>query len=242
VIILRVLLLFALAFAGTARAGAAVGTLLSVVSAADLRVQVQALVQGGIDASGRAAQLREAGHWGLAEGPQGEVWVSLVEKRLDAHTRQVEAQMRTSPGDARPSAGVMRFVLRDLQTVWVASAALRKDSPLDCGSLRQEHRVVRSNVSRWTGSCETLAGWRVKRPVDAGDVLLSADLAPWSAVSANQEANASVSVGAVRIEVRATALADGQVGQEIPVKLAGQSGVLKARVQAPGEVVVIKGL
>lgn len=241
-VILRALLLLALAFAGAARAGAPVGTLLSVVSASDLRVQVQALVQGGIDASGRAAQLGEAGQWGLAEGLQGEVWVRLSEKKLDAHTRQVEAQVRTSSGDAAPSAGVLRFVLRDLQKVWVSSVSLRKDAPLDCGALRQEQRVVRSNVSRWTGTCEALAGWRVKRPIDAGDLLLSADLAPLSAVSANQEANASVSVGAVLIEVRATVLADGQIGQEIPVRLAGQSGVLKARVRAPGEVVVIKGL
>ncbi|MDO9005745.1 MAG: flagellar basal body P-ring formation chaperone FlgA [Aquabacterium sp.] len=231
-----------LALNGAAWAGAPGAQALTVSSITDLRAQVQGLVQRGIEASGRAAQLNDAGQWGLPEGLQGDVWVSVHEKTLDAHTRQVEAKVRTSNLETAPASGSLRFVLRDLQPVWVSTVVLRQGAPLVCGQLRQELRVLRSNVSRWSGTCEGLAGWRVKRPIDAGDVLLSSDLAPQSAVSANQEAQASISVGAVRIEVRATALADGQVGQEIPIRLAGQSSVLKARVLAPGEVIVIKGL
>lgn len=231
-----------LALSGAAWAGASGVQALTVSSATDLRAQVQGLVQRSIEASGRAAQLDDAGQWGLPEGLQGEVWVSVHEKMLDMHTRQVEAKVRTSSVESAPASGSLRFVLRDLQPVWVSSVVLRQGSTLGCDKLRQEWRVVRSNVSRWSGACEDLAGWRVKRPIDAGDVLLSSDLAPKSAVSVNEEAQASVSVGAVRIEVRATALADGHVGQDIPIRLAGQSSVLKARVLAPGEVIVIKGL
>lgn len=214
---------------------------LNVNSVADLQTQVHALVQRGAESAKRKVQVDDAGRWGLAGQLPATVRVSLREKVLNAHTRQVEVQVHGVEGDA-PVLGSLRFVLRDLQTVWVSSLPQRKGATLACDQLHQESRVIRAGAATWRGSCEGLKDLRVRRAVQAGDVLLAADLAPVAAVSANEEANASISVGAVRIEVRATALADGQVGQEIPIRLAGQSGVLRARVQAPGEVIVVKGL
>jgi flagella basal body P-ring formation protein FlgA len=226
-----------------AHAAPADAELLSVSSLADLQAQVRTMVQRRAEASTAHVQLDEAGRWGLSGPLPDKVWVSVSETALNAHTRQVQAQVRPSSQDAGPALGSLRFVLRALQPVWVSSLPLRKGVSVGCDQLRQEWRVALSEAPpRWNGDCEGLKALRVKRAIEAGDALLLSDLAPLAAVSANDEANASVHVGAVRIEVRATVLADGQVGQEIPIRLAGQSGVLKARVQAPGEVVVIKGL
>jgi flagella basal body P-ring formation protein FlgA len=241
--ILPALALLALALSGAAaHAVPAEAEAFSASSAADLQAQVRAVVLREADASGQHVQLDDAGRWGLS-GPLPErVWVSVSETALNVNTRQVQAQVRASSQEASPTLGSLRFVMRALQPVWVASLPLRKGLSVGCDQLRQEWRVVHSGAPRWNGDCEGLKALRVKRAIEAGDALLATDLAPLAAVSANEEANASVLVGAVRIDVRATVLADGQVGQEIPIRLVGQRGVLKARVQAPGEVVVIKGL
>ncbi|MES2089561.1 MAG: flagellar basal body P-ring formation chaperone FlgA [Pseudomonadota bacterium] len=214
-----------------------------VMSSADLQLQVREWLQRDIETSGRPAKLEDLGSWGLQADLNGPVWVSQRGWLVDAHTRQVEVLVQSSEQEDAQHVGSLRFVLRDLAPVWVAVAPMRAGALVSCDALRQDMQVVRSSVPhRWIGSCDAIKGWHVKRPLDAGSVLLSADLAPPSAVLANSEANASIAVGAVRIDVKATVLADGQVGQVIPIRLAGQSTVLKAKVLGAGEVIVTKGL
>ena len=83
-----------------------------------------------------------------------------------------------------------------------------------------------------------LEGLRLKRPLRANAVLLGADLQARPAVARGTPVTLQVKTHTVRLEVRATALADASVGDDIWVKREPAGESLRAHVVAPGIVEV----
>jgi flagellar basal body P-ring formation protein FlgA len=81
-----------------------------------------------------------------------------------------------------------------------------------------------------------LDGLRLKRAMRAHAVLLAADLEPRPAVARGAPVTLQMTTQSVRLEVRATALADAAVGENIWVKREPAGESLRAHVVAPGIV------
>jgi flagella basal body P-ring formation protein FlgA len=120
----------------------------------------------------------------------------------------------------------------------VARAGLpagREVKGADFEARRVDYAMLGSGVIETNAPLE---GLRLKRALRANAVLLAADLQPRPAVARGEPVTLQVSTKTVRLEVRATALADASVGEDIWVKREPAGESLRAHVVAPGIVEV----
>jgi flagella basal body P-ring formation protein FlgA len=126
------------------------------------------------------------------------------------------------------------------QTVWVAVNWWRDvdvyDRDLAAGTPTDGivHRRERVDLARSEGEvldAATLpAGHRLRRPVRAGRPLLAADFERLPDVLAGAELQVQVQRGAVRLDTTGRALADGFIGDVIPVGLDAQRQPVKSTI------------
>lgn len=115
------------------------------------------------------------------------------------------------------------------QTVWVAVRWWREadvyadNLPAGAPSAAILHRRERVDLARADGqvvdAAALPAGQRLRRPVRAGQPLRAGDFEPMPDVIAGAELQVHVMRGAVRLNTAGRALADGSVGDVIPVAL-----------------------
>ena len=128
------------------------------------------------------------------------------------------------------------FLVSAITPVLVARADLAKGMMPACANLELQLRDIAAFPSApQTGDCADLQR-RLRRNLTAGDVLLSSELETIPAVSEGQYVTLQVSEGAVQLESRALALADGRVGQRIAVRATASQEPVLATVIAPGLV------
>lgn len=137
-----------------------------------------------------------------------------------------------------------RFKVRQATKVWVSGVNIRPGDPVDCGqvSVRNDFSTTRK-VSIWSGPCLGDKPLVAKRWISAFEPILAADVQAKPMVMDQKVAQASVSVGVIKVDAQVIALADGAMDQLIPVRLLSEgrgSQVLKARVTGPGTVAIVK--
>lgn len=213
----------------------------NIASASDLVTQLSDWIKAREHAVARDVEVSPVGSWRVPDSMIGEVRVLLTWRAIDRHHRQARIELIGAGLVATESARApeIRFSVEDVERVWVAASPLAKGAVVDCAALRSESRSVSRTRGAWVGACATGA-WQVQRSLDAGELVRASDLNTPADVEQGAEASVMVDVGAIRIDARAIALADGRVGQDIPVRLLGQSNVVHATVMAPGQLTLAR--
>ncbi len=120
----------------------------------------------------------------------------------------------------------------------------RKDrgSAISCSDLgidRKPLRWIPTHALR--PPCGLGTGLVLLRTLAAGDTVRQTDVGPPPDVAAFGALKVRIVVGSVMVEKAGVALADGRVGDEVPVRLAGSARQLNGRVAARGLVRVESG-
>lgn len=120
-----------------------------------------------------------------------------------------------------------------LDTIHVASVPLAIGDRLGPTDTRLETQV------RWGGPdrrslSRAEPGWRVRRPIAAGEAICWPAVAPPPLVEAGESIALEWTKGAVRISAEGTAIHAAGLGDRIQVRLNGRRGLLEATVTAPG--------
>ena len=133
------------------------------------------------------------------------------------------------------------FDVKATQGVLVARAAMHKGQRPACADFEP---VVRDTAPLmalpYSAACERLAHV-LRRDLPAGEVLMSSELASIPVIREGELVTLRVNEGAVLLESRVQAMADGDVGQRIAVRAASSQESVLAMVVGPG-VVNLSGL
>lgn len=130
------------------------------------------------------------------------------------------------------------FNVRSQGAVLVARNDLPAGTTPTCEALQQQETDVAAlDGPPASSDCRTVRG-RLKRRLMQGEVLLKTHLQVPSAVTQGESVNLHVDHGAVMLETRAIALADGEVGQRIDVRTSGGTAAIPAEIIAPGVVAI----
>lgn len=180
-------------------------------------------------------QVTPQGRWGLQARWLPDVDANLRAVRPVAGGWQVEVSVSPhgAHGLASPQA-LMRYKVLRLMGVWTATAALQRGDEVSCAAVRAEKKVPVSGSVYWSGDCQDLMALRLRHPLRPGDTLMVADLSPPGMVQAGQSARVVTRAGGIEISASCEALADGQLGQRIPVRIHGRAVAIRAMVTAPG--------
>ncbi|MGC4061419.1 MAG: flagellar basal body P-ring formation chaperone FlgA [Aquabacterium sp.] len=212
-------------------------------SLSSLNLQLKNWLREQFQAQGKSVMLEPQGAWGLSK-----TWLPVLNVHAAEPVRTAEGwslDLAVLPANAAASsvkAASVRFKVIELHAVWVANASMRKGDQVSCLMLSQDARPRKVHGDSWQGDCAGLDGMRVKHALQPGDVLMRTDVGPASAVRDQQEAIVVTRLGAIEIQAKGMALADAQIGQKVPVRLAGQGKVIQAVVTAPGTVQVMEGM
>lgn len=87
-------------------------------------------------------------------------------------------------------------------------------------------------------AAQQLAELRLKRSVRAGQPVLASDFEALPDVQAQRPVAIEVALGQVRLTTAGIALADGRIGDEVPVRTAASRETVKAHVVAKQKVIV----
>lgn len=211
-----------------------------------LRDQLQSWLVQTFRNEGVVVRGEVLGEWGLNVSVLPDVAVRVHRKLLASGNWQLDLTLCPAVDQLCQAASraLIRYRVRELTKVWVVAGELKKGDALVCGALRREWRDTRSRGTNanWQEACEALAGWRARHPLQAGDVLKSTDLMPQDGVIEKDVAQVITRLGNIEIQAKGMVLADARVGQQVPVRLTGQTNVVQCVVVAPGVVRVMEGL
>jgi flagella basal body P-ring formation protein FlgA len=128
------------------------------------------------------------------------------------------------------------FQVRAYGKVLAATRDLAAGAQPDCATLAErEEDLAALDAAPLKGPCGAVEG-RLKRPLAIGTPLLNAHLQAPLAVTQGDSIGLLMRDGAIVLESRATALADGNVGQRIDVRPAGATQTVRAEVVGPALV------
>jgi len=131
-----------------------------------------------------------------------------------------------------------QFNLRAYRPVLVAKRDLPKGTTPPCEALQvREADVAALDSPPFPADCKLVQG-NLKRALALGAPLLKSSLQAPIAVSQGDSVSLQLVAGALLLESRAVAIADGEVGQRIPVKPSSSTETIVAEVIAPGVVKV----
>lgn len=131
------------------------------------------------------------------------------------------------------------FSVQAFRPLLVARQALTSGQRLDCAGFEPaDVDLARFPDALPPEHCVSGA-WRLQRPLAAGDVLTRSSLQHRPAVSHGDAVLLRLALGGVELESRATALADGELGQRLAVLPVAATGPVHAEVIAPGIVKVM---
>lgn len=211
----------------------------------------QAALTQWLQARGAQAQLRL-----LAAVPEQTLAFSDVQLRARPPASGAPVAQRMSVWVDLYAAGrfvkavAVDFAVQAQVQALVARSALAPGALLDPGQVEQhlERQWVDATQLRLTGTdLSNLAAWpvvgermRVRRALQAGQVLLRAQIAPAPEVERGSWVQMSGGSGAIALTRRAQVLQDGWTGQAVRVRLHGVGSALQARVLGPGQVEVLQ--
>lgn len=132
----------------------------------------------------------------------------------------------------------VEFEVRAYVTGWQAVSDLRPAmTALDeAGLKRVRVDVTDLAAAPWRA---TLDGYRLRKPLLAGQTLTAAHLEPVTAVTRGQWVDVNAAAGALHVEAQAQALQDGQVGDLIRIRVSRSAAAVTGRVTATGRVEVV---
>jgi flagella basal body P-ring formation protein FlgA len=198
---------------------------------------VLAWVQQQISTTMPDVNLQSLGVWGWSKHSHG-TWKVLKVVQPHREGRPIYTiTLASAANGATASTLSVQVLMRQMVPVWQTTEAVRKHQPITCDNLTPARKLDAPSLS-WQGNCNSLVGLVAKRHLSRGMVLTEADLTPPPTVQAMQTAIVTTRINAVSIEAQAEVLADANVGESVPVRLQGQPKVLRAKVIAPGQLLL----
>lgn len=186
------------------------------------KVQLQVLRSPGADVSLRAGESMRARRvqWTGLPAKRMTVWMDIVSRAQVVRAIPVEIEVRAYVNG------------------WEASADIRPGAATlnDASLKRGQVDVAALGAAPWR---EALDGYRLRKPLLAGQILTAAHMERLTAVTRGQLVDVKAGDGDLRIDVQARALQDGQVGDLIRVRLARSSAAVTGRVTAASAVEVV---
>lgn len=176
--------------------------------------------------------------WTAAAVPAGRPEFSLAGLRRTSEPERYVWRGRWIPergGRSMPLAARVRIRLR--RPVIVAARAIASGAVLGPEDLTVEQRNVPLPPPPAQPEPWTLAGYRTRRPLAAGQAVELAQLVPPPAARAGQTVTLICQSGTARIAVEAEALTAGRLGDVILVKSPLNGKRLRARLEGPGRAV-----
>lgn len=243
------LLIWWLAPLGGARADVPSVTAEQLVSAGSRRELLDALTPWvaarlgeHLGMSAGALHVETLGAWGKAEPAQAAQswrvsWRPPV-ARQDGWLVKLDASVDAAKAESLE----LRFLVRERQAVWRLLAPVNQGDGLGCETLSLQTRIKPAGTRVWQGRCEELAGLVARRPLAAGEVLTEGDVRLRPAVHREQVVEVWSRSHGIEVSAAARVLADAAVGQRVPVRLSGSSGVLQATVVSPGVLQIVEGM
>ncbi|PHV12879.1 flagellar basal body P-ring formation chaperone FlgA [Chitinimonas sp. BJB300] len=125
-----------------------------------------------------------------------------------------------------------------LAPVLIASRDLTTGSRFSCeyAQLRTTDIAKQAGLATQAVCSQT---WRLRKPVAAGDAVTTAAIEPVPDVEQGSAVSLVADFGGIQLESRATALADGRIGEAIPVRPTLSTASIKARVVGIGQLQAI---
>jgi flagella basal body P-ring formation protein FlgA len=113
--------------------------------------------------------------------------------------------------------------------VWVVQSELRRKQSITVNSVKKCLRDI-VGLEGKPLSTDSLEGMRTVRELTPGTILSTDLVEPIPAVSRGEMISVAVSHGGVHLQVKAIALTDGRISQQIVVKNPGSGGIFRAKV------------
>ncbi len=120
----------------------------------------------------------------------------------------------------------------------VSVTALTRGHVLQAQDLRREQRLVVNQRAGYFGAVAELVGQVLTRDINAGTQLNRVLVKPQRLVKRGEEVTLALERGSVAIQMTGTALRDGALGEQIPVRNASSKRVVEGEVAARGLVLV----
>lgn len=122
------------------------------------------------------------------------------------------------------------------RTVLVTTRPLQRGDGIRPGDLKSEERDVTRLGYGYIAQFDQVSGRALARPLNAGSVLIPADLAKRNAVHAGDHVQLIANFGNVQVRANGMALGNGDVGARLRVRNDSSGRTITAVVQSPGVV------
>lgn len=203
-----------------------------------LAAQVQQVLQARTEAAGSSARVQATGRVPDLSLPQGAVRIDVGDVPGRWPRAHAIVPVKVVVEGHAPRTVPVGISASDVRTVMSYAA----DFGAGTDAARLRTRQARVDMTCCDGEVamdvHALQSRRLRRAVRAGQPVLLSDLEARPLVAAQQKVAVAVERGPVRIVTTGIALADGAVGDRIPVRTAESRQVVRARIVEQGKVAV----
>ena len=123
--------------------------------------------------------------------------------------------------------------------VAVASRSIRRGDMLTGADIQRDRRRLSGTGLSAVDAPESVIGMVARRPIRAGDIIRSSQLAAPLAIKRGDTVKIKASNTSIAIVTSGEALSNGSVGQQIRIRNLNSERVIRARVTGPGEAEVV---
>lgn len=117
----------------------------------------------------------------------------------------------------------------------VAARALTRGDLVSAADISEEVVNISTIRQEFLNSPDAAIGKEIKRNINQGDPLRSANLDAPTAIKRGDMVALASSAGAIRVVTTGTAMSDGRIGQKIRIRNTQSARVVSARVTGPGQ-------
>jgi flagella basal body P-ring formation protein FlgA len=163
----------------------------------------------------------------------------IVAEALDrALSGEIPYRVRALRGDAELARGLVVLKVDRFQTAMVAARSIHRGEALGVGDLRGERITLGRGVTGAPVAADEVVGQLARADIAAGTPLSAALVQPRSDVHGGQAIVLVFGREGFQVTAAGEALADGRIGEVIPVRRGADGKTVKAQVSGPGEAQV----
>lgn len=193
-------------------------------------------LEAKLERDGRRIELTAAEMAHALRVPRGKLALRVRKPEAEQIRKRMTVNVDVMLDDVFYRTVPVTFQVSASEPVLVARKNLAKGAALDCEDLELQVREISALPSApQDGDCAGIR-LRLKRDLTAGEPLLAALTEPVPVIGEGQYVTLKIEQGAVLIESRALALADGRLGDKIAVRPATSGEQVQALVTGPGQV------
>lgn len=207
-----------------------------VLEAARVIDQAQSYLASALRQQGEGWSISPATAIDDIEVPQGEVSLKPRPIDVDHLSSRVPVHIDVYVNQVLARSVVVPFTVRVKQNVYIAKRSLPEGSIVTVDDFEIRNDIVGAS-QRESAPVASLDGTvRLRKRIAGGQMLTAGQVSADGAVLRGDAVQLIVASNGIRIETRATAQQDGQLGQTIRVRMDGATEMTTARIVGPGVV------